>query len=71
MELTPVRIWASPSTLHLKVAVTFKTTTHIQFAEMHIPLEELTETIRSSIALLDEVCDSVQHELELPYTGSE
>jgi hypothetical protein len=55
VDLTMSRMWASPSTLHLKIAITPKDASWVQFCELHIPLSELGETIRSSILIsLDE-----------------
>ena len=68
MDVTPVRMWASPSTLHLKVAITPKGASWVQFSEMHISLDDLVEVIREGQRVIDMVTGSLSEQLALPYT---
>ena len=44
MDITVVKIWSSPSTLHLRVMVTYKTNPHGRFADVHIPIADLVNS---------------------------
>jgi len=41
MDVHLVKIWASPSTLHLRVMVSGKHNSWAKFHEIHVPLAEL------------------------------
>ena len=49
MEADLVRLWATPSTLHLRVVVWTKHRQHMQSAEIHYPLKSLTSVERRSL----------------------
>jgi hypothetical protein len=61
MDITATKIWASPSTLHLRLLVRFKTHSAVQFADLHIPLELLPQELRGAIDLTDEWRAEAQH----------
>lgn len=63
MKVTLVRIWASPSTLHLRVMVTAKNGSWSVFRDLHIakeelPIDQLQDLIHSG--LVDELEPSVE-----------
>ena len=47
MDVHLIKMWASPSTLHLRVMVTGRKKTWSQFADIHIPLDALPAEVRS------------------------
>lgn len=51
MDITATRLWASPSTLHLRCVVTFKTREAVQFLDLHVPLEMLPKELQGYLEL--------------------
>jgi hypothetical protein len=49
MEASLTKIWASPSTLHLRFLVRFKTHEGVQFLDFHMPLAEIPEDVRQAL----------------------
>lgn len=53
MDITVTGLWASPSTLHLRLMVQGKRKSWVRFANVHVPLSEIPSEVRSLIALSD------------------
>ena len=51
MDVHLTKIWASPSTLHLRLLVTYKTHQGVQFADVHIPMDKIPSEVRNLIAI--------------------
>ena len=49
MEVSLTQIWASPSTLHLRLVITGKGGKWIRFHNLHIPLSEVDETVSRAL----------------------
>lgn len=53
MEAEIVRIWASPSTLHLRLVYWGKQKKWMKSADVHIPLAEIPSQVREQIRVSD------------------
>jgi len=60
MDITATKIWASPSTLHLRCVVRYKTRDHVQFVDMHIPLEILPKELQGYLELTADIVRDAQ-----------
>jgi len=49
MEASLVRMWASPSTLHLRVCVVGKRKHWVQFCDLHIPLDDIPLSVVAEV----------------------
>lgn len=63
MKVTLIRIWASPSTLHLRVMVSAKGGAWAVFRDIHVPKEELPVEDLASFADMNAV-DDVEPEVQ-------
>lgn len=54
MDLHLTKIWASPSTLHLRFMVSYKTHQGVQWADVHVPLDSIPSEVRNVIGLSQE-----------------
>lgn len=51
MDVHLTKIWASPSTLHLRLMVVYKSHQGVQFADVHLPMAKIPSEVRSLVAL--------------------
>jgi hypothetical protein len=49
MEANLTKIWATPSTLHLRLLVRFKTHQGVQFLDLHIPLADIPADVKATL----------------------
>lgn len=49
MEIIVSRIWSTPSTLHLRCVVKYKSHEGVQFSDIHIPLRDMPEELREHL----------------------
>lgn len=55
MNVSLVRIWASPSTLHLRVMITAKNQAWSLFKDVHVPKDSIAPEDLKSLLLTGEV----------------
>lgn len=65
MEATLTRIWASPSTLHLRLMIQPKNGRWSQFVNLSVPWETIPSEVRTAILMSDRFDRDEQHEQPL------